>query len=88
MPAAKAAVAEYYANRRGTWPTALVGNAADPLGFTGRPSGKKRQRDRAGHEQHDHRDVCRFAGERPPVCHATSMDIRPGLSANGDIVWI
>src|SRR5882672_1582564 len=35
----KTAVAEYYANY-GTWPTALQGNAAGQLGFTGAPSGK------------------------------------------------
>ena len=36
---AKTAVAEYFA-QNGTWPTALVGNAAGQLGFTAAPTGK------------------------------------------------
>src|SRR6201989_1057195 len=35
----KASVAEYYSDH-GTWPTALVGNAAGQLGFINAPTGK------------------------------------------------
>jgi type IV pilus assembly protein PilA len=82
----KTAVAEYYANY-GTWPTALQGNAAGQLGFTGAPSGKyvtSIALSAAGGSI-----IITYGNQANALLTATPrLDIRPGLSANNDVIWI
>ncbi len=82
----KTAVAEYYANN-GTWPTALQGNAAGQLGFTGAPSGKyvgSVALSAAGGSI-----IITYTGPQANALLSASprLDIRPGLSANNDVIW-
>jgi type IV pilus assembly protein PilA len=82
----KAAVAEYYANN-GTWPTALQGNAAGQLGFTGAVSGKYVSAINlvAGGGI----NVIYNGTQANAALRASNiLSIRPALSANSDIVWI
>ena len=82
----KAAVAEYYANN-GTWPTALQGNAAGQLGFTGLVSGK--YVDTITLSAGGGINVSYNNAQANAALRATPiLSIRPGLSANQDIVWI
>jgi type IV pilus assembly protein PilA len=82
----KTSVAEYYANY-GTWPTALQGNAAGQLGFTGAPSGKyvtSLAMSAAGGSI-----IITYGNQANALLTATPrLDIRPGLSANKDIIWV
>lgn len=82
----KAAVTEYYANY-GTWPTALVGNAAGQLGFTAAPSGKyvtSVALSAAGGSI-----IITYGNQANALLTATPrLDIRPGLSGNSDLVWV
>jgi type IV pilus assembly protein PilA len=81
----KAAVAEYYANN-GTWPTSLTGNAAGQLGM-GVPSGKYVNAISlvAGGGIN-----INYAGPQANALLSVTpvLSIRPGLSANQDIIWI
>jgi type IV pilus assembly protein PilA len=84
----KTSVAEYYANY-GTWPTALVGNAAGQLGFTAAPTGK-----------YVSAIAITAAGGGIDITYglqanaalqaagANVLSIRPGLGANQDVVWV
>jgi type IV pilus assembly protein PilA len=82
--AVKAAVAEYYANN-GTWPTALQGNAAGQLGFTGAPSGKyvANITTTGGGIDITYGNLANQLLTANPV-----LSLRAGLSANTDVVWI
>ena len=84
--AVKASVAEYYANY-GTWPTALIGNAAGQLGYVAAPSGKYVTAialTPAGGSI-----FITYGNQANALLTATPrLDIRPGLSGNTDVVWV
>ena len=82
--AAKTSVAEYYANN-GTWPTALVGNAAGQLGFTAAPSGKYVASIalNAGTINVSYGNQANAALTAAPI-----LSIVPYTSPNGDVIWV
>jgi type IV pilus assembly protein PilA len=81
--AVKASMAEYYANN-GTWPTALQGNAAGQLGFTGAPSGKYVTGITTAGGGID----ITYGNLANAALGGTILSLRAGLSANNDVVWI
>jgi type IV pilus assembly protein PilA len=80
--AVKTGVAEFYANN-GIWPTGLVG-ASPALGYTNDPAGKYVT------------DVTvltgtiqiTYGGQANANVLGMVLDLRPRLSANGDVIWI
>jgi type IV pilus assembly protein PilA len=85
----KTAVAEYYANN-GTWPSTLTGtSAAGGLNYTGTPSGKYVSSITLGASA-DGQIIITYSGSQASsLLSATPLlDLSPGLSAAGDIVWI
>ena len=82
----KASVAEYYA-QQGSWPTALVGNAAGSLGFTNAPSGKYVSQVQLGTGtiQITYSSTAPFQANSN--LNGLQLDIRPTVSANGDVIW-
>ena len=81
---AKTAVAEYFA-QKGTWPTALVGNAAGQLGFTAAPTGKYVA------------SIALNAGTinityglqaNANLTAAPILSLVPYTSVNGDVIWV
>ena len=82
----KASVAEYFA-QKGTWPTALVGNAAGQLGFIANPSGK--YVGSVALSATGGSIIITYGNQANALLSATPrLDIRPGLSGNNDIIWI
>jgi type IV pilus assembly protein PilA len=81
----KAGVAEYYADH-GTWPTALVGNAAGALGYTAAPTGKYVS-DISLAAAGGGIDIT-YGLQANSKILTKKLSIRPGLGANGDIVWV
>ncbi|MFT3906018.1 MAG: pilin [Steroidobacteraceae bacterium] len=81
----KAGVAEYYADH-GSWPTALIGTDEGDLGYTANPTGKYVSgialADTGGgiNITYGLQANSKITGE--------VLSIRPGLGANGDIVWV
>jgi type IV pilus assembly protein PilA len=76
-------VAEYYA-QNGTWPIGLVG-VSPALGYTQRPSGKYvSQVDLATGTI-----IITYAGAQANANLVANplLDLRPTLSANGDVIW-
>ena len=81
----KAGVAEYYSDH-GSWPTALTGAAAGSLGFAAAPTGKYVSNialSAAGGGI----DIT-YGLQANSTINAKKMSIRPGLGANGDVVWV
>ena len=85
--AAKAAVAEAYANT-GTWPTNLVGNGAGQLGFPANPAGKYASSVAINGAGGTLRITYTGSQANARLAAAPILDLRPGLSQNGDIIWI
>jgi type IV pilus assembly protein PilA len=84
--AVKASVAEYYANY-GTWPTALIGNAAGQLGYTNAPSGKYVAS--IALSATGGNIIITYGNQANALLTANPiLNIRPGLSLNRDIVWV
>jgi type IV pilus assembly protein PilA len=83
----KTSVAEYYANF-GSWPTALVGNNAGELGFTAAPTGKYVSGIALGTNGSIIVTFGLQSNQLLQAAGANRLDIRPGLGANQDVVWI
>ena len=84
----KASVAEYFANY-GTWPTALIGNAAGQLGYTAAPSGKYVAS--VALSATGGNIIITYGNQANALLTAAAvnrLDIRPGLSGNNDVVWV
>ena len=81
----KAGVAEYYA-QNGTWPTALVGNAAGQLGYTNNPTGKYVS-DISLAAAGGGIDIT-YGLQANSNIGTKKLSIRPGLGANQDLVWV
>jgi type IV pilus assembly protein PilA len=82
----KTAIAEYYANN-GTWPSALIGNAP-ALGYTASPSGKYVSSIALGATTGQ--IIITYTGSQANALLAATplLDLNPGVSASGDIVWV
>ena len=81
----KAGVAEYYA-QNGTWPTALVGNAAGQLGYTNNPTGKYVS-DISLAAAGGGIDIT-YGLQANSKISGKKLSIRPAPNANGDLVWV
>jgi type IV pilus assembly protein PilA len=82
----KTAIAEYYA-QNGTWPTALIGNAP-ALGYTATPSGKYVSGITLGNATGQ--IIITYTGSQANalLVAAPLLDLNPGVSGSGDIVWV
>ena len=82
--AAKASVAEYFA-QNGTWPTALVGNAAGQLGFLAAPQGKYVASIalRTGTI-----DITYGLQANANLTLTPVLSLIPYTSTNGDVIWV
>ena len=85
--AIKASVAEYYANN-GSWPTALIGNAAGQLGFTNNPSGKYVASVTLNNPGTIRITYGLQANNNLANAAQNILDIRPRVSLNGDVIWV
>jgi type IV pilus assembly protein PilA len=82
----KTAIAEYYA-QNGTWPSALIG-ASPALGYTATPSGKYVSSITLG--ALTGQIIITYTGSQANAALVALplLDLNPGLSGSGDIVWV
>ncbi len=78
----KAAVAEYYADK-GTWPTTLAN-----IGMTQAPAGKYVSAINLGAAGGSLLITYGAAQANARLSASPRLDLRPGLSANGDLIWV